>query len=97
MLGDVNVIVLIMNGSVEKELVKIYSIIFFSYSRLAFTTSLAQFFFFFKMVRLIISYYILYNKIEFRICNCTKWLHQIAKKKLDLKKYIYNFSSTKVY
>ena len=47
MLGDVNVIVLIMNGSVEKELVKIYSIIFFSYSRLAFTTSLAQFFFFF--------------------------------------------------
>ena len=48
MLGDVNVIVLIMNGSVEKELVKIYSIIFFSYSRLAFTTSLAQFFFFFN-------------------------------------------------
>ena len=47
MLGDVNVIVLIMNGSVEKELVKIYSIIFFSYSRLAFTTSLAQIFFFF--------------------------------------------------
>ena len=49
MLGNVNVIVLIMNGAVEKELVKMYSInFFFSYSRLAYTTSLALFFFFFN-------------------------------------------------
>ena len=73
MLGNVNVIVLIMNGAVEKELVKMYSInFFFSYSRLAYTTSLALFFFFFLMVRLIISYYILYNKIDFIIHSCAK-------------------------
>ena len=101
MLGDVNVIVLIMNGAVEKELVKMYSIIFFflfssciynfvSSFSFAFLFFFLNYLFIFLMVRLIISYYILYNKIDFIIRSCAKQLHQIAEIFLDLKNiYIY--------